>query len=158
MKNLLLVILVFILSLGCRTQKLSQSTETSSTKVDSSSHEKEVIIKDTIIYIKGDSVLVNIPCDVDTAYILNTAKSQVSVVVNKGKVTTTLLTKDQSILITKLQEKVKEYQLQKTDTVYTESKIIEVPVKYIPWIYRYSAYLGWILGGIGAIYLIIKLK
>jgi len=158
MKYLLSIVLVIIFSLGCKTQQLSQSTEITSTKVDSSSHEKEVIIKDTIIYIKGDSVLVNIPCDVDTAYILNTAKSQVSIVVNKGKVTTTLLTKDQTLLITKLQEKVKEYESHQTDTVYVKSKSIEVPVKYIPWIYRYSAYLGWILGGIGAIWLIIKLK
>lgn len=158
MKNLLLVTLIIILTLACKTQKLMQSNDTLITKVDSSSHEKEVIIKDTIIYVKGDSVLVNIPCDVDTAYILKTAKSQVAVTVKKGVASATLVTNDQLLIISKLQERVKELQFQKTDTVYIESKSIEIPIKYVPWYYKYSAYLGWILGGITLIYLIIKLK
>ena len=160
MKDILSIFIVlFLLSCGSQ-KKLIQSTESSISKVDSTSHEKEITTKDSIIYIKGDSIPYSVPCDNDTSFIINSTDKTVHalITVKNGEIQGIIYSDDKVIVVPKVQEKTKEYEYHKTDTVYKESEIREIPVKYIPKLTLWFSYIGMGLTGFVVIYLILKLK
>lgn len=106
----------------------------------------ETIIKDSIIHIPGDTIKIEIPCNVDTVYIVKGKSSHSTVQVKKGVVTVQNNCDEKDIIITKLQDKVSKYESQVSDSSKTEI----IRVKHVPAIYKVFAWGFWILTGLVA--------
>lgn len=104
----------------------------------------ETIVKDSIIHIPGDTIKIQIPCNVDTVYIVRGKSSHSTVQVKKGVVTVQNNCDEKDIIITKLQDKVSKYESQVSDSSKTEI----VQVKHVPAIYKVFAWGFWILAGL----------
>lgn len=145
----LLVILVLSILMACKGSKVLNDTNTSVNTKDTVIKEKEVIWKDTIIYIKGDSIPFQIPCNEksDTSFIMTKGKYKLVVNVKDGKADILSLVDSDPIIITKYKEIFKESNSHKRDSSKVEIVTTTVEVPYTPWYYLYPAFLGYILIG-----------
>lgn len=101
----------------------------------------EVVYKDTIITIPGDTVRFQIPCDKDTVYIVKGKSSTSMVAVNKGKVTVQNNCDQKDLIITKLREQIDHMKLVSSDSL----KTVTITVKHTPAAVRFFAWGFWVL-------------
>jgi len=122
MKKLLLIL---TLIWGCKT---TQPLITTDNKIQNDSlHTEAITVRDSIIYLPGDSIPYNVPCDLDTTFILNSNLGQLLIVVKDGKVYGTSTVKEKTIVVPKTEIIKNTTSSQKKDSVITVVKIVPGP-------------------------------
>lgn len=135
--NLGLVIGVIGLFTSCKTQPPQVVYVTK----DSLITKTEIVYKDTIITVPGDTIRFQIPCDKDTVFIYKGKSSTSMVTINKGQISVQNNCDEKDLIITKLREEVDKYSLSTQDSTTT----IYVKVKHVPGIYKFFTWGFWVL-------------
>ncbi len=119
------ILLVLMLIWGCKT---TQPLITTENKIQNDSlHTEAITVRDSIIYLPGDSIPYNIPCDLDTTFILNSNLGQLLIVVKDGKVYGTSTVKEKTLVVPKTEIIRNTTSSQKKDSVITVTKEVKVP-------------------------------
>ena len=110
---------------GCKT---TQPLITTENKIQNDSlHTEAITVRDSIIYLPGDSIPYNIPCDLDTTFILNSNLGQLLIVVKDGKVYGTSTVKEKTLVVPKTEIIRNTTSSQKKDSVIIVTKEVKVP-------------------------------
>jgi len=145
MKNLVYLLLTLTFLISCKTKSIISSSQELTKDSTLDSIKERIVIKDTIIYLPGDTIPYQIPCDVDTAYIINSKLGSLQVQVNHGKVTGMAVINEKNLLIENIQRDFERYKETHKDTEVIKTKEVEV-VKYrIPMYAVYHMVGFWIL-------------
>lgn len=139
MKTIIPILIAILLS-SCSILK----PETIYITKDSLVTKTETIIKDSIIHLPGDTILINIPIR-DTIFIVKSKRSSSMVQVKSGKITIQNSCDEKDILITKLQSEISKFQTATSDSVRVEVK----KVKHVPVYYKITSYMFWVVAAIG---------
>jgi len=95
---------------------------------------RETIIRDSIITVPGDTVVIELPSKRDTVFVTRSGRASASVSISKGRLQVVANCDEQNIIISRLQEQLHHYQSTETDSVKTEI----VTVKHIPSMYKFT--------------------
>jgi len=131
------LVILFLLTLT--TCKVSQPNIIYVNK-DSLITKTEIVYKDTIIKIPGDTIKFQIPCNVDTVFVYRSKSSTSLVQIKDGKINVQNNCDEKDILITKLESQIEKYKSENKKTNITITK----EVKYVPTIYKFLAVGFWI--------------
>lgn len=130
MKKLLL--LIAILTLSCKSSNIISSSQEKTQTIDSSLYREKIIYKDSIIYLAGDTIPYAIPCDVDTAYIINSKLGYLQIQVNHGKVTGAAVIKEKNLVIEKISKELESVRNSRKDSIVTKTEFKETIKFKIP--------------------------
>lgn len=141
MRKLLINILIGIGSIvllsGCKTTP----PQVNSVKKDSVFTKTEIVYRDTIITIPGDTVRFQVPCDKDTVFIYKGKSSSSMVAINKGKITVQNNCDEKDLIISKLRQQVDRVHFVSADS----TKTITITVKHTPGIMKFFAWGFWVV-------------
>jgi hypothetical protein len=105
---------------------------------------RETVIRDSIITVPGDTVLVELPGIHDTVFIARSGRASASVAINNGRLRIVANCDEQNILISKLQQELSHYQTTESDS----TKTTIITEKYIPGFYKFTFWGFFTLAGV----------
>jgi hypothetical protein len=100
----------------------------------------EIVYKDTLIKIPGDTIKFEVPCNKDTVFIYRSKSSSSLVQVKNGKISVQNNCDEKDLLITKLESQIEKYKTENKNTNITITK----EVKYVPSIYKFFTAGFWL--------------
>lgn len=94
----------------------------------------QTVIRDTIITIPGDTVVIELPARHDTVFIAKAGRASATVAISKGRLRVVANCDEQNLIISRLQEQLHHYQSLESDS----SKTVIKTVKHIPSFYQFT--------------------
>lgn len=109
---------------------------------------QEVEKKDSVITLPGEINTITIPCDLDTAYYVDTKLGTVLITVKDNQVVSTTVVKERVLVVENTKTTKNTTVNTAKDSIIVKTIIKEIPVKvpekYIPKFVLYSAVILWI--------------
>lgn len=122
--------------------------ENKESSTQDSSFVQEVEKKDSVITLPGEINTITIPCDLDTAYYVDTKLGTVLITVKDNQVVSTSVVKERVLVVENTKTTKNTTVNTVKDSIIVKTIIKEVPVKvpekYIPKFILYSAVIFWI--------------
>jgi len=139
MKKTIAILFVAYLLTSCKLLK----PETIYITKDSLVTKTEIIVKDSVIRMPGDTIRFTIPIR-DTVFIVKAARSSSTVQIRQGKISVTNACDEKDMVISRLRSEILKFEAASSDSVQTIIK----KVKHVPTIYKVFTYGFWILAAI----------
>lgn len=122
--------------------------ENKESSTQDSSFVQEVEKKDSVITLPGEINTITIPCDLDTAYYVDTKLGTVLITVKDNQVVSTTVVKERVLVVENTKTTKNTTVNTAKDSIIVKTIIKEIPVKvpekYIPKFILYSAVILWI--------------
>ena len=122
--------------------------ENKESSTQDSSFVQEVEKKDSVITLPGEINTITIPCDLDTAYYVDTKLGTVLITVKDNQVVSTTVVKERVLVVENTKTTKSTTVNTAKDSIIVKTIIKEIPVKvpekYIPKFILYSAVILWI--------------
>ena len=112
----------------------------------------QTVIRDSIITIPGDTVLIELPAKHDTVFIARSGKASASVAISKGRLQIVANCDEQKLIISRLQEQLHHYQSLESDSTKTTIR----NVKHIPAFYQFTFWAFFALAAVITTLLLTK--
>lgn len=122
--------------------------ENKESSTQDSSFVQEVEKKDSVITLPGEINTITIPCDLDTAYYVDTKLGTVLITVKDNQVVSTTVVKERVLVVENTKTTKNTTVNTAKDSIIVKTIIKEIPVKvpekYTPKFILYSAVILWI--------------
>lgn len=122
--------------------------ENKESSTQDSSFVQEVEKKDSVITLPGEINTITIPCDLDTAYYVDTKLGTVLITVKDNQVVSTTVVKERVLVVENTKTTKSTTVNTAKDSIIVKTIIKEIPVKvpekYTPKFILYSAVIFWI--------------
>lgn len=122
--------------------------ENKESSTQDSSFVQEVEKKDSVITLPGEINTITVPCDLDTAYYVDTKLGTVLITVKDNQVVSTTVVKERVLVVENTKTTKNTTVNTAKDSIIVKTIIKEIPVKvpekYTPKFILYSAVIFWI--------------
>lgn len=135
--NLLIGMGAIVLLSACKTVP----PQVNSVNKDSVFTKTEIVYRDTIITLPGDTIRFQVPCDKDTVFIYKGKSSSSMVAINNGKITVQNNCDEKDLIISKLRQQVERIHFISSDS----TKVITITVKHVPGIMKFFTWGFWVI-------------